>query len=537
MPQKRLLAFTIVLLCLAITAGGADAQSGNLLTDPGFDNQNVWNTVVFDQDSGTRFSVAPGWQGWYTESPRTQPWMNQIPNGYPHSENGAGFTRSGGRSQEVGRGGATFTAAVYQTVAVPVGSNVVGSAWVRMNLNLNQNPSSQVRVGIDPNGGNTPFDSDIVWSNWVVNVLAWTQLTVSATATGPSVTLFLYATQSIPSDPNAVYWDDASLTIGGAGGTAPPAAGTPAAPVATLPPPVAAFVAPQGAQPDGSIVHTVQSGDTLDAIAVAYGVPRSEIIELNNLTNIRLLSIGQRLVIRPAGSVSSASGGGQTTQPSQETETETSVEAAGEESPVEAAEPEESEPAEPTATPTPRPTPTPAPTAPVAVADTSGALDPTSLLSSVCVTLFNDANMNRIQDQNEDLLADGTIELKSGANTVDAVVTDGTPDPFCFADLEAGEYLAVASAPTGYGLTTSDQLRLRVQPGSQLNVAFGAAEGVAPAAPPPADAGAIVNETVPEPEEEDNTDRLLQISGLIVFGLAALTLVGGLGAMFIMRQR
>lgn len=535
MPQKRLLAFTIVLLCLIITASGTNAQNGNLLTDPGFDNLNVWNTVVYDINSDTRFSVAPGWQGWYTESPRTQPWMNQIPNGYPHTENGAGFTRSGNRSQEVGRGSATFTAAVYQTVAVPVGSNVIGSAWVRMNLNLNQNPSSQVRVGIDPNGGTTPFDSDIIWSNWAVNVLAWTQLTVSATATGPSVTLFLYATQSVPSDPNAVYWDDASLTVGGTGGTAPPAAGTPAAPVATLPPPVAAFVAPQGAQSDGSIVHTVQSGDTLDAIAVAYGVPRSEIIELNNITNIRLLSIGQQLIISPAGSTSS--GSGQTTQPTAETVPETPVVAAGEETQPEDTEPEDSQPAEPTATPTPRPTPTPAPTAPVAVADSSGALDPTSLLSSVCVTLFNDANMNRIQDQDEDLLADGSIELKSGANTVDAIVTDGTPDPFCFSDLEAGEYLAVASAPTGYGLTTADQLRLRVQPGSRLNVAFGAAEGVEPAAPPPADAGSIISETVPEPEEDDSTDQLLQISGLIVFGLAALTLVGGLGAMFIMRQR
>ena len=45
-------------------------------------------------------------------------------------------------------------------------------------------------------------------------------MSVNAHATGGVVTLFLYATQSQPSDPNGVYWDEAFLNgIPGQGGT------------------------------------------------------------------------------------------------------------------------------------------------------------------------------------------------------------------------------------------------------------------------------------------------------------------------------
>jgi LysM repeat protein len=541
MHYKRLAALSVLLLvCIGI---GLDSlplyAQDNLLRDPGFENTSVWRTVVFDEGSGSRFSVAPDWEGWYTTSPRTQSWMNQVPNGYPHSETGAGFTRSGNRAQEISRGGATFTAAVYQTVTVPENANVTGSAWVRMNLNLNADPDARARVGIDPNGGSNPFASEIVWSSWVRDsVNNFQQMTVNATANGTRVTLFLYATQSFPSDPNGVYWDDASLTVGGPGGAAPgqPAPGQPAAPVNTpvpTPPPSAPSVTPQCSVGEVPCVHTVREGDTLAAIAVGYGVPMSRIVELNNMTSTRFLQIGQRLTIRAASEEASegttGTQSGAPAQPAAVTVDEDSEEEPAEEEPT------------PTVTPTPTPAPTntPAPPAPVAVADADLELDLSTLAAAVCVQMFEDVNMNRIQDQGEQPLEGGMITLRHQGTDLDTFATDGTPEMFCFTDLEPGEYTAVALPPGGYGLTTPDQLRLRLQSGTSLNVAFGAAEGVEAVAPPPADAVADPDEQVVTDVvlEDDATGRILQNIGLIVFGLAALTLVGGLGLTLLLRRR
>ena len=52
--------------------------------------------------------------------------------------------------------------------------------------------------------------------------------------------------------------------------------------------------------PDGSVVHTVQSGQTLIGIAQTYGVSVSEIKILNNLTTDEIY-VGDTLLIIPAG--------------------------------------------------------------------------------------------------------------------------------------------------------------------------------------------------------------------------------------------
>ncbi|MBK9123180.1 MAG: LysM peptidoglycan-binding domain-containing protein [Chloroflexi bacterium] len=49
--------------------------------------------------------------------------------------------------------------------------------------------------------------------------------------------------------------------------------------------------------PEGFIVHIVQSGEVLGAIAERYGVGQSVIVSANNLTNPNALSVGQRLLI------------------------------------------------------------------------------------------------------------------------------------------------------------------------------------------------------------------------------------------------
>jgi hypothetical protein len=120
------------------------------------------------------------------------------------------------------------------------------------------------------------------------------------------------------------------------------------------------------------------------------------------------------------------------------------------------------------------------------------------------------------------------------------VDTDGFSEPFCFEELPAGMYVAAAQAPENYGLTSPDQLRVQALAGTRLDVHFGAAEGVSPAVPPPADAGQIDSELIADAggdSQQASLNDLFGISGLVIFGLAGLVLVGGLGLTLFMRRR
>lgn len=82
---------------------------------------------------------------------------------------------------------------------------------------------------------------------------------------------------------------------------APPATAESAAPVPAPLDYETRTVQPQAPQPDGSIVHVVSAGDTIWMIALAYRVPRSEIIVRNQLEERgSLIRPGQRLAIRAA---------------------------------------------------------------------------------------------------------------------------------------------------------------------------------------------------------------------------------------------
>jgi hypothetical protein len=83
-------------------------------------------------------------------------------------------------------------------------------------------------------------------------------------------------------------------------------------------------------------------------------------------------------------------------------------------------------------------------------------------------------------------------------------------------------------------LTTPDQLRVTLLAGETLYVAFGAAEGVEVAAAPTADSQIVTepdNDTPPITETTDGStlNVIIDNSGLIVFGLAGLVMVIGLG--------
>ncbi len=557
--RKTGLALTLfLLLTLLSSAGVISAQdSSNQLVNGGLEEGS------FGPYLGRRGGTFPiylpsGWNYWlasptgdrYNTVEKTTIQPHPGPGPAPHE---------GQRALAVDCGFYTCTAAIYQQVnnVVPK-NNVQASAFaivkacdlakdgtgkiIASDCGSAIESGAKVRIGIDPNGGTDPNDSDVVWSAFISPHIqnGWQQVSVSATVTGTTVTVFLYSTQSSFADINKTYWDQVVLSGGGTGG----ASASAATPTPT-PPPVVPFVVPQGQQPDGSLVHTVQPGDTIDSIAYAYGVPRATIMELNNIKDPRIIQLGQKLLIKPAPT------GGSDASPT----TDTAAPAATEEIqpttdsalPVIGAAPTSEQAVEPTQESQPsevQPTvepPTPQPTAPVATAPVvvanAGGLDPSSTTASVCVTLFNDVDQNRIQEQGEDLLKGGTISIQNGATSAGTYETDGVSDPHCFEGLQPGEYTALASAPDGFGLTTPDQLRLVINPGTTINVAFGAAAGVQPVIVPTADTASVQSVTEETAPQRTIGDQLLSISGLLIFGLAAVVLIGGVGIALFMRRR
>ncbi len=481
MPRPFPLLF-LLLFCINLV----HAQE-NLLVNPGFETEGDWLPIA--SAGGGVFSAPPGWGGWFDSA------SISVPNGYPHrrivveagQEAHNDFIRSGGLSANFGRGGGAFTGVIHQQVAVEVGANVVGSAWVIMNLGGEAN--FQAKVGIDPAGGTNPNDEDVVWSGIVTNQIGtFQQLVTRTTARGSTVTLFLHFSAVAATDPNAVYFDDASLTIGGTGDTA--ATITPGEPMSipTLPP--SGGIVPTQA---GDAVHIVQSGDTLGAIGVAYGVDVEDLVDWNGITDPRLLRVGQEIVLQAPVEVLPTEESTQETPPPQDTNT-----------------------LQP---------------APVAMADMNNQVNLANTTASVCVLMFEDKNSNRILEDGEDGLAGGSIWLRLDGVDIMTYETDGTLDRHCFSQLAVGDYVAVASAPANYGLTMAEQRRLRLQPGDTINIDFGAAEGVELIEPPPANVAELR-----AADEVENADNRVQYLGLILFALAAVTLAGGIGVMLALRR-
>lgn len=552
----------ILMLLFITTLGSVQAQdTSNKLQNGGLE-EGTFGPYLGRRGGEFPIYLPSGWNYWfapqngdrYNNAAKTtiQPHPGPVP-----------APKEGQRALNISCGFFTCTTAIYQQVNnITPGQNVQASAWAQVKAcNLAKNSKgeiiadncgsavesgAQTRIGIDPNGGTDPNDTDVVWSAFIAphEQNGWQQMSVSATATGGAVTLFLYSSQGSFADINKTYWDLATLTGGGSGGAAPSAAT--AVPTA---PPVVAFVVPQSAQSDGGIIHTVQAGDTIDSIAYAYGVGRQQILDLNGLKDGRIIQVGQRLIITtPAPATTSgdtsAAAGGESASNTQAPAETTAVE------PTQApAEPTQA-PAEPTQAPaeatqapvepTQAPPPTATivqPTAPVVVAN-AGGIDPSSTTAKVCVTFFDDADQNRIQEEGETLLAGGNVNILQDAAITGTYQTDGTSEPHCFENLPAGDYTASATSPQGYGLTTPDQLRLRLNPGATINITFGAAQGVQPALPPPADSGApLTEQTQQQTAEQSTADKLLGISGIIIFGLAGLVVVGGIGAALLLRRR
>ncbi|XWX03473.1 LysM peptidoglycan-binding domain-containing protein [Aggregatilineales bacterium SYSU G02658] len=557
MPSLKSPLLIALALLLSIAFAPLTHAQQNLLFNPGFEQFGEFGRYAASLGDPD-FNFAEGWAGWRSLTPRTESWQNINPLAYPHS---GGFKLSGGYSQEIGRSGGTFTAAAYQVVNdIPNGTTLRAS--VRVYMENGPGTGARARIGIGSNVGGNATAPQIVWSPFNTSVNSWQELTVEATVPAGSVTVFIFATQDTPngpSGPNSIYMDNASLVVTGAGDPNVPsgdggAVNVPPVATSTPVPQFAAFVARQGTIENGKIVHTVVAGDTLAAIAVAYGVSLDQLRQLNNIPG-SILFVGQKIIIgdappptptatntRPAptatvgalpafptqaGALPTRAGSGIVTNP-------TVVAALNSPTPMPTQPPPTSTPM-PTSTPTattPPPTPTfvntplnpnDAPSAPVVQGQTA---DPLATTASICVLMFNDENQNRVQNVGEGLLADGVITLRRDGVDISAYRTNGVSEPFCFTDLETGSYAVVGTPPPGFGLTTPVSLVVSVQAGTSFRLQFGAAEGLTTAAIPTpdtaGDAAPALNEAT-----TGGTANLESVAGVLVMVGAAFVVVGG----------
>jgi LysM repeat protein len=310
--MRRAIPTLFISLFLIIQAAIPVAAQDNLLTNGGLEEGE------FGPYSGRGrgdLTIPAGWGIWLGQGEISD--TNFLNRGdkvfsFPHRGPGPDPVE-GSLAMNWSGGFVQFNAAAYQTIGMAAGTNVRAEAASQIKAcNLNGgsfcgsdvNSGAQTRIGIDPDGGTNPNAPEIVWSAWLRPHDRWDRQAVEATATGTEITVFIFATQDQPYEANQVWWDDVKLTAEGGGGAAPQGEGDSGGEGIAPPPPppnFVPFVNPQGAQEDGSIVHTVAEGDTLDSIAVAYGLTRDDLIERNpDLGSIRFLQIGQRIVIQEA---------------------------------------------------------------------------------------------------------------------------------------------------------------------------------------------------------------------------------------------
>lgn len=219
--------FVIVVIALMLLAAPTLSQDANLLQNPGMNGRDYVGVSSDPTAAGVSFNVPGGWAAYFLP-PGPEPWMNAHPTGFPHD---SWIKREGDASYHIARGGATFTAIVYQIVRVEPNTPVSAGAWAWI-----ESRKGRIKVGISPTGNTDHNAGDVVWTDWVNERDEWVKGEISTTSQSDAVTLFLYAEQTEPSNPNGVYWDDAWLF-----GT--PASG-PLSDLPTGPAPIPRFVTP-----------------------------------------------------------------------------------------------------------------------------------------------------------------------------------------------------------------------------------------------------------------------------------------------------
>lgn len=346
--------------------------------------------------------------------------------------------RSGQNSQKYFTFYSVHEAGVMQTVNVPPGSllrfDVYMQAWSSNQDGSALNPKSylssgqtsmHMKVGIDPTGGDDPWSPNIVWSPEHDSYDQFGYYEVRATAQSNHVTVFTHSMPEKGLKHNDMYVDDAELVAIQVpeGATLPqsPASSNASAPSSVVnnyvPGPTAT------PYPDGSIVHTVQPGDSLFGLSLQYNVPMDQIMQLNSLTRDSFIVIGQDLVITaPIGTATLIP------QPM-----------------IEA-----------TITPTPE--------------QIASAPEMTQL----CVRAFDDLDANGIYTASEPLVSGTLFTLyDTQGRQLTTYSSDGISEPHCFNKLTPGNYSVAIQVPAGMLATSDRRWSVMLDSGATVNVNFG----------------------------------------------------------------
>ena len=460
MRRKNYMWLLVGLICVSLLApvlvAAAPVQQQNLLANPGFEGGWHW------QGDSFLGKVADDWVAWWvddaTGKSESDPdfWKNQRPEygliGLEYYK--PDQVHGGAQALQYGKRYATHTAGAYQQVSgITPGSKLLFSAWgFVFGSDKSKTPGwVHMKVGIDPTGGTNVFSGNVVWSPEynpiaVNSGSAWQQMSVEAVAQNSTVTVFVYSSPDWPMDDGLTsQWDDTSLVVTG---TAEEPTATPPPPLPTNtpgpPPPPAATSTPR---PDGSVVHKVQSGETLWAIAIQYSSgstmsPEQMLERINQLNNNpALIYPGQELVVAvPQNPLPVA-----TTAPAGEGES-ASAETESEAQPTEGA---AEEPA----------------------AEASAAL---ATSSTVCVLAYHDRNTDGMYDAaTEELVPNAGFTLSNESGVVGSYTSDGVSEPYCFSQLIPGTYMVQLARPGGYSSVTSEYWAVPLPGGATANVQFG----------------------------------------------------------------
>ncbi len=511
-----LVAFTLFALFPALAVQAAEVESPyrqdagtNLLVNPGLEgigraidnstpNSGNWTRDTFTGAQYGEIFTPEGWVTWWEEGEFKRPECKVIPNETP-------FNSDPNRIYEGYYSGMCFTffgkqnAGYYQVVRnIPAGSLVEASFYAHAWSCSDDNPplscgdpySFSFQVGVDPNGGTDPFSASIVWSSPYFIYDTFGKVgPVQATVGGAgAATMFVRAHGKWSLKHNDAYFDNMALTLLTPAETPTP---TPEPPPPTSETPPTPQYTPTP-RPDGAIVHEVVAGDTLFGLAITYGIDVQQIYDLNNLDSSSLLSIGQEIVLSVSGDI--------VPTPTPQA-------------------PEQPEAEQPEDAPADQP------------ADGNGGLpaSPAAGKASVCVLAFHDANgdMFRQPAEGEMLLPNAQINMLAQSGPVDSHTTDGISEPWCFDNLEPGNYILRHTSPPGYALTDGGQWNFLLGADQVLNVelAYARDDGAA-------DSGATEDAPAEEPEDSNGgsgvtnvLNVVLRVSGFIVLALAIAVLV------------
>ena len=433
------------------------AQGGNLLVNPGFDGPySAYIPQTAEQQASCPAGICQtaqvpnGWfPFWIGQKPEDEWWENKMPE-YKAVCNGAvvpcpfmNRIKGGEQALQYFNFEGTNTAGVWQRVTVPANARLTFSAWGMAWSSDQDEPVSigptsvNMRVGIDPVGGNSPFSASVVWSPPTNPYDAYAYFEVQATAQGDTVSVFLLAQPAEMRKHNDFYWDEASLVVGGGGGpvsggnsgsSSSGGAAAPSAPSGPTPTPNA----------DGLILVTVQPGDTMWAIAARAGLTLDAFLALNpGLTSDSFIQAGEQYII---GQVAPA------TSIPEPTATITATEAT------------ESAAATPTEQPAPEPT-----------------AEPTALPSggAICVLAFADENQDGAMSEGETLQEGVVFTITSGETVLSHYLTDGLAEPYCIEGLPTGDYVVSRSLAANEATSDGAEQMVTVTDGAQIALDWG----------------------------------------------------------------